>query len=299
MSSAEVAVQVFRLLEPEDLRVIQLIESAMTSHEYVPKEQIHKYAKVPMDRIEFELSRLDKLGLIYRQSGAYVGYTLNYSAYDCLAINAFVKAGVLEAFGKSLGVGKEADVFDALDPKGTRVAVKFHRLGRISFRQTRRKRGYMIDRAGWLFQSRLAAEKEFEALKLVHKHGVSVPQPICQNRHAIVMGVIEGGELSKWRELEEPKTVLGEILANVRLAYVDAGVVHGDLSEYNVIVQPDMQVLIIDWPQFIKSSHPNAQELLLRDVKNVTDYFVRKFRFKIDTEKVNSYVLGKTEKLVL
>jgi RIO kinase 2 len=299
MSSAQVAVQVFRLLTPEDLRVIQLIETGMTNREYVPKEQITKYSKLPKDRIEFELGRLDKLGLIYRMQGGYVGYTLNYSAYDCLAINAFVKAGVLEAFGKPLGVGKEADVFDALDPKGTRVAVKFHRLGRISFRQTRRKRGYMLDRAGWLFQSRLAAEKEFEALKLVHAHGVSVPEPICQNRHAIVMGVIEGGELGKWRELESPTAVLTEILVNVRRAFLEAGVVHGDLSEYNVIVQPDMHVLIIDWPQFVRRDHPNAQELLTRDVQNVVDYFSRKFRFKVSLEKAADFVLGKSEKFEL
>ncbi|MCW4019204.1 MAG: serine/threonine protein kinase [Candidatus Bathyarchaeota archaeon] len=297
MSSAEVAVNVFRSLEPEDLRTLQIIETGMSNREYVPKEQIQKYAKVPMDRIDFELSRLDKLGLIYRMQGGYVGYTLNYSAYDCLAINAFVKAGVLQAFGKSLGVGKEADVYDALDPKGTRVAVKFHRLGRISFRQTRRKRGYMIDRAGWLFQSRLAAEKEFEALKLVHQRGVAVPEPISQNRHAIVMGVIEGGELEKWRGIEHPTEILREILVNVRRAFLDACVVHGDLSEYNIILKPDMHMLIIDWPQFLLRNHPNAQERLTRDVKNVLDYFARKFRIKVSLEEAVDFVSGKTETL--
>jgi hypothetical protein len=43
------------------------------------------------------------------------------------------EANILEAFGKSLGIGKEADVYDALTPRNERVAVKFHRLGRISF----------------------------------------------------------------------------------------------------------------------------------------------------------------------
>jgi RIO kinase 2 len=297
MSSAEVAVQVFRSLTPEDLRMLQNIETGMSNREYVPKPQLQKYSKLPMDRIEFELSRLDKLGLVYRMQGGYVGYTINYSAYDCLAINAFVKAGVLEAFGKSLGVGKEADVFDALDPKGVRVAVKFHRLGRISFRQTRRKRGYMLDRAGWLFQSRLAAEKEFEALKLVHEHGVSVPQPISQNRHAIVMGVIEGGMLIRWRKLENPAAVLDEILVNVRHAFLDAGVVHGDLSEYNVILRPDMHVLIIDWPQFVRRDHPNAQDLLVRDITNVLDFFERKFKIKVKLEDAVGFVSGKTATL--
>ncbi len=297
MSSAQVAVNVFRLLEPEDLRVLHLIEEGMTSREFVPKEQIVKHSKVPIDRIDFELDRLDKFGLIYRMKASYVGYTLNSRGYDCLAISALVKAGVLEAFGKQLGVGKEADVFDALAPDQKRVAVKFHRLGRISFRQTRRKRGYRQDRTGWLFQSRLAAEKEFKALKLAHSHGVSVPEPIFQNRHTIVMGMIEGGELARWRHLDDPVEVLREILVNVRGAFVNAGIIHGDLSEYNIILRPDLHVLIIDWPQFVGRDHPNAVDLLSRDVKNVLDFFSRKFRVKLSLADAVDFVSGKIETL--
>ena len=295
MSSAEVAVQVFRKLETEDLRILQVIEAGMSKREFVPKEQIAKYAKLPMDRIDFTLGKISKLGAIYRMQGAYVGYTLNYTGYDCLAINAFVKACVIEAFGKPLGVGKEADVYDALDPKGVRVAVKFHRLGRISFRQTRRKRGYMVDHAGWLFQSRSAAEKEFQALKLVYEHGVAVPEPIRQNRHAIVMGVIEGAELAKWKEVDDSVVVLREILGNVKKAFLEAGVVHADLSEYNILLKADMHVLIIDWPQYVTVDHPNADELLTRDVKNVLDFFERKFRVKADLKKACDFVVGKVK----
>jgi RIO kinase 2 len=295
MSSADVAVSVFRKLEIEDLRILQIIESAMSKREFVPREQMAKYAKLPMERIDFELGRLSKLGVIYGMQGGYVGYTLNYAGYDCLAINAFVKAGVLEAFGKPLGVGKEADVYDALDPKGNRVAVKFHRLGRISFRQTRRKRGYMPERAGWLFQSRLAAEKEFKALTLVYQRGVAVPKPISQNRHAIVMGVIEGAELARWKEIDEPAEVLKEILINIRKAYLDTGVIHGDLSEYNIILKPDMHVLIIDWPQYVTAQHPNAEQLLTRDVKNVLKFFSRKFKVKTKLEEACDFVVGKAK----
>ena len=117
MSSADLAVEVFRELESEDFRILNIIEASMSKREFVPKEQIQKYAKVPMDRIEFILSKLNKLGLTYRIKGAYVGYTLNYAGYDCLAINALVKAGVIASFGQTIGVGKEADVYDALNPK--------------------------------------------------------------------------------------------------------------------------------------------------------------------------------------
>jgi RIO kinase 2 len=293
MSSADVAVHVFRKLESEDFRVLQIIESAMSKREFVPKEQIAKYAKLPMDRIDFTLSRLNKLGLTYGMRGAYVGHTLNYAGYDCLAINAFVKAGLIEAFGQTLGVGKEADVYDALTPAGTRIAVKFQRLGRISFRQTRRKRGYATEHAGWLFQSRLAAEREFHALKLVYQHGVAVPEPLSQNRHAIAMGLIEGAELAKWRELPKPERVLKEVLRNVKKAYLKAGVIHADLSEYNIILKPDGHILIIDWPQYVLVDHPNAQQLLMRDIKNVLKYFSRRYGLKVKTREVYAYATGK------
>jgi RIO kinase 2 len=292
MSSAETAVQVFRKLENEDFRVLQVIETAMSKHEFVPNEQIAKFAKFSLEETSFRLNRLDKLGLIRQKRGPYVGHTLNYAGYDCLAINAFVKAGVLEAFGKPLGVGKEADVYDALNPKEERIAIKFQRLGRISFRQTIRKRSYTTKRANWLFQSRRAAHKEFQALKLVFPKKVAVPEPISQNRHAIVMGMIEGAELAEWKEIPKPEKVLKEILRNVRKAYLKAGVIHADLSEYNVILKPNMHILIIDWPQYVTRKHPNAQQLLTRDVKNVLTYFKRKRMLKVKLREALAYVTG-------
>jgi RIO kinase 2 len=296
MSNAEIAVLVFSKLESEDIRILMALESAMSKHEFVSKEQIARLAKLPQDRINYILNKLNKLGLIYQMQGPYKGHTLNYSGYDCLAINAFVKAGIIEAFGQILGVGKEADVYDALDPQGKRLAVKFHRLGRISFRQTRRKRDYAKEHASWLFQSRLAAEKEFQALRLAYQHGVAVPEPLSQNRHAIAMGMIDGAELAKWREIPKPTTVLKEVLLNVRKAYLNAGLIHADLSEYNIILKPDMHVLIIDWPQYVWADHPNAEPLLLRDIKNVLNSFSRRFSVKVNVKEACDYVIGKTRR---
>lgn len=289
------------MLESEDFRVLNIIEAAMSKHEFVPVEQIQKYAKLPMDRIQFTLGKLNKLGLIHRSKGAYIGHTLNYVGYDCLAINALVQAGIIQSFGQTLGVGKEADVYDALSPTGKRIAIKFHRLGRQSFRQTRRKRGYALtqEHATWLFQSHLAAEKEFEAMQLVYKQGVAVPEPISQNRHVIAMGMIEGGELSKYKDIGDPKKVLKEIMRNVRKAYLKAHVIHGDLSEYNIILNPDGHVLIIDWPQYVKTDHSTANELLNRDLKNVLTFFSRKFSVKVALEVAYDYVTGKTRSLVV
>jgi len=296
MSSADVAVQVFRKLENKDLRVLQAVETAMSRHEFVPKEQIAKFTKFDLARdTDFILNHLSRLGLIYQRRGAYTGFTLNYAGYDCLAINALVKANVLEAFGKSLGVGKEADVYGALAPKNKQVAVKFQRLGRISFRQTQRKRGYAKEHAGWLFQSRLAAEKEIDALRILYSRGVAVPEPISQNRHVIVMGMIEGTMLAELRTIRKPERTLKEILRNIRKAYLKAGLIHADLSEYNIIIKPDAHILIIDWPQYITKEHPNAELLLARDIKNTLQYFSRKRMLKVRVKEALDYVTGKSK----
>lgn len=297
MSSADLAVKAYRELEPEDLRVLSIIEAAMAQHEFVPTEQIQRYSKVPMDRINYILSKLNKLNLIYGAKGAYVGHTLNYQGYDCLAINALVKGGVIASFGHALGVGKEADVYDALTPDGRHIAVKFHRLGRVSFRQTRRKRGYIREHTTWLYQSHLAAEKEFRAMKLAYEHGVAVPEPLCQNRHVIAMGMNEGGELAQYKEVGDPKKVLRQILRNIKLAYTKAGIIHADLSEYNIILQPDGQILIIDWPQAVRTTHANAKELLERDLKNVLNFFRRKFGVDLAVDDAFKYVVGEAKRL--
>jgi RIO kinase 2 len=301
MSSADVAVKVFLELKNEDFRVLQAIETAMSEHEFVSAEQIARFTKLDLLRdTDFRINRLSRLGLIYRMRGAYTGYTLNYAGYDCLAINGLVKANVLEAFGKSLGVGKEADVYDALNPKGERIAVKFHRLGRISFRQIIRRRSYSTERsASWLYQSRLAAQREYQALQLLFPFRVAVPEPISQNRHVVAMGIIEGGELADYKQLSRPEKILAEILRNTRKAYLKAGVIHGDLSEYNVILKPNRHILIIDWPQYVTKEHPNAEELLKRDVQNILKYFKRKHKVNASLEETIEYVTGKNRILTL
>ncbi len=292
MSTADTAVKSFRKLEPEDLRILQVIESNMSRYRHIPEKTLPKLAKLTQQETQYRLSRLDQFKLIHRWTGPYTGYTLNTAGYDSLAINALVKAEILEAFGKPLGVGKEADVYDALTPKNKRIAVKFHRLGRTSFRQTRRVRGYIAERrhVSWLYQSRLAAEKEFEALKLLYPHRVAVPKPISQNRHVVAMGMIEGAELAEYKTLPNPEKTLREALSNIHKAYVNAGIIHADLSEYNIIIKPNWHTLIIDWPQYVTREHPNAQQLLKRDVKNLIRFFQRKHKVKIKLKEALAYV---------
>lgn len=292
MSSAKRAASILSKLEREDLRVLLAVELSMAGFESVPVDRIVKYANLNRQEVEFRISRLNKQGLIYGQEGPYVGYVLNYTGYDCLALNALVKAEVLEALGRSLGVGKESDVHEALTPDGNQVAIKFQRLGRVSFRDTRRKRSYMMEggRVNWLYRSRLAAEREFEGLRLAFEAGVSVPKPIHNNRHVVVMSYIDGYNLVEVDNLNDPGGFLDEVLFNVRLAY-KAGVIHADLSEFNIVVQANGKVLLIDWPQYITINHPNAEMLLKRDIRIVLKFFNGKFDVDRDFEEALEFVM--------
>ena len=74
-----------------------------------------------------------------------------------------------------------------------------------------------------------------------------------------------------------------------------AKVIHGDLSEYNVILKPDGHILIIDWPQYVKTDQVNASELLERDLLNIVTFFKRRFKIKIQVQEVRDYVTGEPE----
>ncbi len=293
MSAVDIAVEAYRKLEPEDLQILQAIELQTKRYEHVPEDTIHKPANLPPQEVAYRLPNLRKKSLIRRWRGAYTGYSLTTAGYDTLAINALVKANVVEAFGKPLGVGKEADVYDALTPAGQQVAVKFHRLGRTSFKQTKRKRGYVTKYTytpDWHHQSRIATKKEYKALEILYPKGVAVPKPIKQNRHVLVMSMIEGAELYHYQELPNPQAVLNEILVNIRKAYRDVHIIHVDLSPYNIILQPNQHILIIDWPQYVTIKHPNAQHLLERDLQNVLRYFQRKHKLKTKLKEALAYV---------
>jgi RIO-like serine/threonine protein kinase len=113
------------------------------------------------------------------------------------------------------------------------------------------------------------------------------------------MGIIEGTELAKWRGLPHPERVLRETLRNIRKSYVKAGVIHADLSEYNILMKRDIHILIIDWPQAVTVEHPNARELLMRDLKNVLGFFSRRLRVRTDAKDAFDYVTGKKLSLPL
>lgn len=298
MSAVNIAMRAFRRIEPEDIQLLDAIEQQMRNYEYAPKDAIQKQSDIPLSEIEYRLPNLIKNRLLKGYQGKYLGYRLTTAGYDTLAINGLVKADIIEAFGKPLGVGKESDVYNALGPDEKQLALKFHRIGRTSFKKTKLKRNYTVKYCytpDWNHQSRIAAKKEYVALKMLYSKGVAVPEPIKQIRHVLVMSMIEGAELYHYPELTDAKNVLNEILVNIRKTYQEINIIHGDLSPYNIILQTNMHVLIIDWPQNISTKHPNAKEFLERDIKNVLAFFQRKYGLENRLQDALTYITENPE----
>ncbi len=276
MSAADVAVKTILKLEPEDFQILEAIEGQTLKYQYLPTEIISNLTSIHIQTMKHHLKKLHKQKLLAGQSTPYEGYKLTTAAHDTLALHSLVASDIIEKFGKPLGVGKESDVYDALTPDGKQVAVKIHRLGRTSFRDVDRKRGYTTQytyTADWHKRSAIAAKKEYKALKILEPYNVAAPKPIARNRHILVMSMIEGAELYRYPEIPDPQAILEEILANIRLAHQKAKIIHADLSPYNIILKPDMHILIIDWPQYVRTDHPNAENLLRRDLDNVLSFF--------------------------
>jgi len=279
-------INVLKKLSEKDFRILNAVERGMAHHMYVPIETISRLSKLNPDEAETSLKKLNMMGLVQRMKGAYIGFILTSRGYDCLALRVLRLRGVIESISASpIGVGKESDVYLGLTPAGKKVAVKIHRVGRTSFRQTRRVRSYIGERRhiSWLYQSRLAAKNEYEALKTLNPVGVLVPKPIDWNRHIVITEYYEGVELFRTPKLRDPMSVKERIIEEVFKAYKN-NIIHGYLSEYNILVLKDDKILIFDWPQWISSSHPSSIMYLKRDLRNIISFFMRKYHIKTNIE---------------
>lgn len=211
--------------------------------------------------------------------------------------------------GNQIGVGKESDIFVVASSSGVQHVLKIHRLGRISFRTVKTNRDYLRNRASgsWMYMSRLAALKEHAFMTALKANGFSVPQPIAQNRHTIVMEFVDAFPLRQISEVPDPAGLYAELLSMImRLA--EFGLIHGDFNEFNILIKEEQDVesdhsekesdqsqsalpschrkkltpILIDFPQMLSIDHPNAEMYFDRDVRCVKQFFNRRFHFVSD-----------------
>ena len=234
------------------------------------------------------------------------GYRLTYGGIDYLALHTHLKRETLYSTGNCIGVGKESDIYVVASPTGAQLILKIHRLGRISFRSVKNNRDYLKHRssASWMYMSRLSALKEFAFMKALKDNGFRVPEPVAQNRHTVVMELIDAFPLRQIQEVPDPAGLYAELI-DIVLRLATFGLIHGDFNEFNILIREDetlktgnardietenpeprpninLTPVIIDFPQMVSIDHTNAEMYFDRDINCIKRFFERRFKFVSD-----------------
>jgi RIO kinase 1 len=205
------------------------------------------------------------------------------------ALQPLIDDGVIDEVLRPLKSGKEASVYIVRSGDTVRCAKVYKDMGQRSFQQRttyqegRRIRGSRQARAmgkstrfGRKEQETAWKNAEVDALYQLAGAGVRVPEPYGYFNGVLVMEMITDAEgfsapglgdveLTPGQAREYHAFLIGQI---VRM--LCAGLIHGDLSEYNVLVGPEGPV-IIDLPQVVSAAgNNNARMMLIRDVNNIS-----------------------------
>jgi RIO kinase 1 len=136
-------------------------------------------------------------------------------------------------------------------------------------------------KAGMAFRARLWLTTEFEVLGRLWCAGVPVPYPVQKLGNELMVELIGAPEEAAPRLVHArlDRTGLEDAWAQLVEAIrgmLRCGVVHGDLSPYNILWD-DGRLVVIDFPQSVDPiAHPEGLDLLQRDVANVTGWFGRR-----------------------
>jgi len=200
-----------------------------------------------------------------------------------MVIYRFLTEGVLHEVHGVVSAGKEARVYWGKSKEGTDLAVKIYLTSSAEFKKGMTKyiegdyrfKGVKHDTRSLIFAW---AQKEFRNLEQADKAGVNVPKPIAVKNNVLVMEFIGKDGVSapslKEQMPANPEKTYHQMLTSLRKLYKKADLVHGDASEYNIMMWK-RNAVIFDMGQAVPTSHPLARFLLERDLVNLNKFFSR------------------------
>ncbi len=206
-------------------------------------------------------------------------------------LQPLIEEGLIDEVVRPITAGKEAEVFVVWASGALRAAKVYKEANQRSFKNRadyldgRKSRGSRDERAlkrGGKFAKEAEEEgwytAELLALGRLHAAGVRVPEPRAFMDGVLIMDLVltlEGEPAPRLADCnftaDEARLLYGELVHEVQ-RMLCAGIVHGDLSEYNVLLAPYGPV-IIDFPQMVDAAASlGARKLLLRDLGNLRTF---------------------------
>lgn len=215
-------------------------------------------------------------------------------------LNKLANDGYIDEFNGVISTGKEADVFHGKNAEGAEIAIKIYRYETSTFqsmikyiRGDHRFENSKINKRDIV---PIWAKKEFKNLEKAVNAGIYVPKPIISRKNVLIMEFIGrdgiSAPIAKVVTPKKPKIWLQKVLNSIKALYQKESLIHGDLSEYNILNFEEKPV-IIDMGQAVLKDHPSANELLMKDIENILKWFKK---LKIDVPEAKNIYKDITKK---
>ncbi|MGQ9625134.1 MAG: serine protein kinase RIO [Candidatus Bathycorpusculaceae bacterium] len=239
----------------------------------------HVRKKLLKEEKKYEIEQLMK----EKRSEEYEVLEEVFDRSTLMVIYDFMNKGTISEIHGVVKAGKESRVYWGKDKDGNELAIKIYLTVSAEFRKgilkyiegDPRFKGVRRDTRSLIFAW---AQKEFKNLEQAIAAKVRVPKPIAVKNNVLIMEFIgKNGVCApsmKEKTPKNPERVYKIILGFLQRLYRKAELVHGDISEYNVMIWKGRPVLF-DVSQAVPLSHPMATFLLYRDLNNLNKFFSR------------------------
>jgi RIO kinase 1 len=218
-----------------------------------------------------------------------------------LIVFDLLNAGMLYEVNGVISSGKEARVYWGKNKEDKDLAVKIYLTSSAEFKKGMLKyiegdpRFKNVKRDTRSLIS-VWAQKEFRNLEEALEAKVNVPKPLVVKSNVLVMEFIgkDGNSAPSLKDMppENPEKIYKQLITYLKRLYQKAKIVHGDLSEYNILMWKGKPV-IIDMSQSVSIKHPMADFMLTRDLTNLNRFFSRLRVNVTPVEELHKQVVGK------
>ena len=201
-----------------------------------------------------------------------------------------ISEGYISGLESPISIGKEANIFSAKRKDGSRVIVKIYRLEACDFnrmydyiKEDPRYGGIKGKKRKVIFAW---VQREYRNLLIAREANVSVPTPLTFKNNVLVLEFIgKADKVAPKLGVEPPKNqkeFFNKVIDNMKKLY-KAGLVHADLSQFNIL-NNDGEPVLIDFSQATVLDSSRTEEFIRRDVRNVCNFF-KKLGLKVDEGK--------------